>query len=88
MHAYINKFFISCDRIDRMCAKTTNVKGSIIPQGSVVVIPIVSLHHDPRFWKDPEEFDPNRYKACPYFIICSATSIIRTSFIRTLDYLD
>jgi cytochrome P450 len=49
-------------RTDRACSKTTDVKGVTIPQGSVVIIPILLLHHDPQYWNDPEKFDPDRYK--------------------------
>ncbi len=55
------------NRIDRVCSRTTNVKGVTIPQGSVVVISIALLHHDPQYWKDPEKFDPDRYHAYSNF---------------------
>ena len=32
-----------------------------IRKGSTVIIPIHALHHDPRFWPDPEVFDPTRF---------------------------
>ena len=48
-------------RTDRLCSKTTVVNGVTIAQGSMIVIPILHLHHDPQYWKDPEKFDPDRY---------------------------
>ena len=48
-------------RTDRLCLKTTIVNGVTITQGSMIIIPIFSLHHDPQYWKDPEKFDPDRY---------------------------
>jgi len=33
----------------------------IIRRGTTVVIPIHHIHHDPRWWPDPEAFDPNRF---------------------------
>ena len=32
-----------------------------IRRGTTVVIPIHHIHHDPRWWTDPETFDPNRF---------------------------
>ncbi|XP_026313547.1 cytochrome P450 4c3-like [Hyposmocoma kahamanoa] len=34
---------------------------SILPGGSSVVIPIYHLHRDPRFWDNPDDFDPERF---------------------------
>ena len=32
-----------------------------IRRGTTVVIPIHHIHHDPRWWTDPETFDPSRF---------------------------
>jgi cytochrome P450 len=32
-----------------------------IRRGTTVIIPIHHIHHDPRWWPDPETFDPNRF---------------------------
>ena len=45
----------------RFCLKTTVVKGVTIPQGATIVVPILLLHQDPLYWKDPENFVPDRY---------------------------
>jgi cytochrome P450 len=37
------------------------VGGQRIRRGDAIVIPIHSLHHDGRFWDDPEVFDPTRF---------------------------
>jgi cytochrome P450 len=34
-----------------------------IRRGTTVVIPIHHIHHDERWWPDPESFDPNRFCA-------------------------
>ncbi len=31
----------------------------LIRRGTTVVIPIHHIHHDPRWWRDPQEFDPS-----------------------------
>jgi cytochrome P450 len=37
------------------------IDGHRIPRGASVLIPIYTIHHDPRFWPDPERFDPARF---------------------------
>ncbi|PBK99829.1 cytochrome P450 [Armillaria gallica] len=32
-----------------------------VPQGAIVSIDVVGLHYNPRYWKDPEMFDPSRF---------------------------
>ena len=32
-----------------------------IRRGTTVIIPIHHIHHDPRWWPDPETFDPSRF---------------------------
>ncbi|XP_024215216.1 probable cytochrome P450 6a14 [Halyomorpha halys] len=32
-----------------------------LPTGSVVVMPIYSIHHDPKYYPEPEKFDPERF---------------------------
>ncbi|KAK0437997.1 cytochrome P450 [Armillaria borealis] len=32
-----------------------------VPQGAIVRIDVVGLHHNPRYWKNPEMFDPSRF---------------------------
>jgi cytochrome P450 len=34
-----------------------------IRRGTTIAIPIHHIHHDPRWWPDPEVFDPNRFMA-------------------------
>ncbi|MHB8692151.1 MAG: cytochrome P450 [Solirubrobacteraceae bacterium] len=47
--------------IPRECVQDDVIDGHRIPKGAWVVIPIDALHHDPRFWPDPEVFDPERF---------------------------
>lgn len=48
-------------RIDRYCKKTMVINGVTIPKGAIVTVPIAYLHKSPKYWKDPEVFDPDRY---------------------------
>ncbi|WP_297796305.1 cytochrome P450 [Mycobacterium sp.] len=39
------------------------IEGHHIRRGTTVLIPIHHIHHDPRWWPNPETFDPGRF--CP-----------------------
>ncbi|XP_061194486.1 steroid 17-alpha-hydroxylase/17,20 lyase-like [Saccostrea echinata] len=47
--------------IPHMTICDTQVGGYDIPKGTTVIINHWALHHDPKFFKDPENFDPYRY---------------------------
>ena len=46
--------------IIRQCQKSVVVNGVTIPKGVVVDVPTHLLHINPKHWKDPELFDPER----------------------------
>ncbi|XP_037571658.2 cytochrome P450 3A19 [Dermacentor silvarum] len=33
----------------------------LIKKGTSVIVPTYQLHHDPRYWHEPEKFDPERF---------------------------
>jgi cytochrome P450 len=47
--------------IPRTAIEEDRLGGRRIPRGATVIIPIHALHHDERFWPDPETFDPSRF---------------------------
>jgi cytochrome P450 len=47
--------------IPRYAVEDDELSGYRIPAGSVVLLAIYSLHRDPQWWRDPEEFHPERF---------------------------
>jgi cytochrome P450 len=47
--------------LPRLCVEDDVIDGHRIKRGSTILIPINTLHHDERFWPDPEVFDPGRF---------------------------
>ncbi|KAL0273544.1 UNVERIFIED_CONTAM: hypothetical protein PYX00_006177 [Menopon gallinae] len=33
----------------------------VVEKGTVIVVPNIALSHDPKYWEDPEKFDPDRF---------------------------
>jgi cytochrome P450 len=44
--------------VDRMAVADDRVGDLIIPRGAMVIVFIHGAHHAPRYWSDPESFDP------------------------------
>lgn len=52
--------------IDRICTRRYRIQNDgkpdvIIEKGTEVWIPIFSFHHDPRYFPNPDQFDPERF---------------------------
>ena len=47
--------------VPRATTVNTRLGGYDIPKGTVVIPNIWGIHHDPAIWKDPEEFQPERF---------------------------
>ncbi|GAC56493.1 putative cytochrome P450 [Gordonia hirsuta DSM 44140 = NBRC 16056] len=45
----------------RMAIKDTQVMGYYVPEGTMVAIPQMANHRDPRYFTDPDVFDPERF---------------------------
>ncbi|XP_047388809.1 cytochrome P450 3A9-like [Sciurus carolinensis] len=48
-------------RIVRVCKNDVEINGVFIPKGTVVAVPIYSLHQNPKYWPEPEKFSPERF---------------------------
>jgi cytochrome P450 len=47
--------------LEREAAVDDEIGGYHIPRGTTVIIPVFNVHRDPRWWPDPEAFDPERF---------------------------
>lgn len=47
--------------VGRRVVRDTVVDGYLVPAGSEILLSIYALHRDPAAWKDPLEFDPDRF---------------------------
>ena len=47
--------------VTRQAAKPWSVGGIDVPPGHIVIVSQWVMHRDPRFWPDPDRFDPERF---------------------------
>jgi cytochrome P450 len=49
--------------LSRLAIQDVDVGGWRVPRGAVVILSQAVMHRDPRFWSDPDRFDPLRFTA-------------------------
>uniref|UniRef100_A0A7N8YHG7 unspecific monooxygenase n=1 Tax=Mastacembelus armatus TaxID=205130 RepID=A0A7N8YHG7_9TELE len=49
------------NRLERVAKASVEVNGVTIPKGTVIVIPVYAIQHDPALWPEPEAFTPERF---------------------------
>jgi cytochrome P450 len=59
------RFYPPAPMTDRGCTKDYKLPGTdlIIKKGHAVAVPIIGIHHDERYYPNPEKFDPERFSS-------------------------
>ncbi|KAJ9577522.1 hypothetical protein L9F63_005895, partial [Diploptera punctata] len=49
--------------LTRECTQTIKLRDTdlVVDKGTQIILPIYALHHDPKYYPDPEKFDPERF---------------------------
>lgn len=47
--------------VSRSTSEPVTIAGHAVPQGAFLYVPVYAVHRLPRFWDDPEGFDPERW---------------------------
>ncbi|CAI2352701.1 unnamed protein product [Caenorhabditis sp. 36 PRJEB53466] len=55
------RLYPSVPLIARQCVEDIEVRGKTLPSGTAVVMVPSMVHKDPRYWEDPEIFNPERF---------------------------
>ena len=53
----------SVSGFSRVIDKDDELGGHFIPAGTLINLLPYALHHNPKYWDDPEKFDPERFSA-------------------------
>ncbi|KAM7296247.1 putative cytochrome P450 [Ixodes scapularis] len=48
-------------QVNRKCVKDFEFNGFRIPKDTLIQVPVRLIHHDPRYWVNPEDFNPDRF---------------------------
>jgi cytochrome P450 len=55
------RFYPPVPILPRLAIRDDVVGGHHVRRGTTVLVPVHQIHHDPRFWDEPELFDPSRF---------------------------
>jgi cytochrome P450 len=55
------RYYSAVWMIGRKAVEHDDIDGHHIRPGTTVLVPVHEIHHDARWWPDPEEFDPARF---------------------------
>jgi len=55
------RYYPPAMRTERCCTKPYILNGIAISENMIVGIPIYAIHHDERYYSNPEKFDPERF---------------------------
>jgi cytochrome P450 len=55
------RYYSAVWMIGREAVEHDDIDGHHIRQGTTVLVPVHEIHHDERWWPDPEVFDPTRF---------------------------
>jgi cytochrome P450 len=55
------RYFSPAWAIPRVAVRDDMIGTHRVRKGTTVIIPVHLVHHDPRWWPNPEEFDPSRF---------------------------
>jgi cytochrome P450 family 6 len=49
--------------LSRECSKPYEIPGidAVLETGTKVIIPLIAIHHDPKYYPEPDRFDPERF---------------------------
>jgi cytochrome P450 len=47
--------------IPRVAIRDDVIDGHRIPRGATVIVPVHAIHHDARYWPEPDVYDPGRF---------------------------
>ncbi|OXA40039.1 cytochrome P450 9e2 [Folsomia candida] len=57
------RFYPPAPTMDRRCTQDYAVPGTdvVIKKGDGIMVPVLGIHHDERYYSEPEKFDPERF---------------------------